>query len=393
MRIRQCAAAFVACYAGIAGADANWSFDPKVIAQFETDDNNRLTNVRGNEVSIQGITVNAQLAMRALTPRSDFTLTPRVLASFYPDDRDEERRMGGVLGNWQFKGEKWQSRVDGSFEVRTILGRFNPDDDGGLGEPDPGTGSGRSEDETDQYSLLFRPRFDYSFTERTALLLQGRFKQVEFDDQVENDRQNFEDIELATGISFQTSPTAELSVLVGASQFEPEDGFDSESQFLIAEWNKTLSETSRYYFRGGANRVKVDDIDADWETGFSGGAGIQWTFEVTELLLDYNHYLDPSASGRLVNRDQLRFELARQLSERSSLILNARAIVDEKAVDVDGLEKREFFTGSIQYEWRFRQQISLLGGYEYSWREYEDDETDATSNRFFLGVRYQPNRR
>ena len=95
----------------------------------------------------------------------------------------------------------------------------------------------------------------------------------------------------------------------------------------------------------------------------------------------------------MVNRDQLRLELVRQLSLKSNLIVNARAIVDEKAVDVDNLEKREFFTGSIQYEWRFRRDTSLLGGYEYSWRKYENDETDATSNRFFVGVRWQPNRR
>jgi hypothetical protein len=36
--------------------------------------------------------------------------------------------------------------------------------------------------------------------------------------------------------------------------------------------------------------------------------------------------------------------------------------------------------------------MSLIGGYDYTWREYENDPTDATSNRFFLGVRYQPNR-
>jgi hypothetical protein len=394
MRTRIAAAAILACYAGTTAADADWSFDPRVIAQFETDDNNRLTNVRGDEISVQGAALDAAVDMRARTPRSDLRVTPRVKASFYPDDPDEERQMGAVTGLWSFKGERWNARVDGSFSVRTILGRVYPEDDGGgLGEPDPGTGAGRTGDETEQYSTLFQPRFDFELTERTALLLHGRYNNVEFDDQVDDDRQNFENAEVATGLSFRTSPTARIAVLGGAANYQPEDGFDSDSQFLTADWSNVLSETSRYYFRGGANRVKVDVAGADWETGFSGGAGIAWKFEVTELFLDYNHYLDPSASGRMVNRDQLRFELVRKLSESSSLRFSARAVVDEKAVGEDDFENREFLTGAVQYEWRFKRQFSLFGGYEYTWREYENDLTDATSNRFFLGVRYQPNRR
>ncbi len=333
--------------------------------------------------------------MRAQTPRSDLRVIPRVKASFYPADHDEERRMAAIAGDWEYTGERWSTRIDGSFSVRTILGRLFADDDdgGGLGEPEPGTGAGRSTDETEQYSTLFRPRFDFALTERTSWLVEGRYKNVEFDDQVEDDRQNFEDVGAATGLAFQTSPTAQLSVLGGVSHYSPEDGIDSNSQSLYAEWSNAMTETTRYYFRGGADRVKIDEPGADWETGFSGGAGIEWQFEVTQLFLDYGHYLDPSASGRMVNRDQLRFDLLRLLSERSSLRFSARAIQDEKATDLDDLEKREFLTGGVQYEWRFQQSMSLIGGYEYTWRKYENDETDATSNRFFLGVRYQPNRR
>ncbi len=393
MRIRPVLAAVLASYGGAASADADWTFDPRVLAQFETDDNNRLTSVRGEEISVQGAAIDVSLGMRARTPRSDFLVTPRVKTSFYPDDRDEERQMGEIKGDWLYEGERWNARVDGSFSVRTILGRsFLDDDGGGLGEPDPGTGSGRTGEETEQYSTLFRPRFDFALTERTALLLEGRYKNVEFDDQVQNDRQNFEDTGVATGLEFQTSPTSSISVLAGASMYEPEDGLDSDSQFLTAQWSNALSETSQYYFRGGADRVKIDEPGADWETGFSGGAGIKWKFEVTELFLDYNHYLDPSASGRMVNRDQLRFDVLRLLSERSNLRLTSRVVFDEKAAEADDFEKREYLNARIQYEWRFRQDISLFGGYEYTWREYEDDPTDATSNRFFLGIRYQPKR-
>jgi hypothetical protein len=157
------------------------------------------------------------------------------------------------------------------------------------------------------------------------------------------------------------------------------------------EWSNVVSETSRFYFRGGANRVQTtDDTGAQtWEDGFSGGAGIQWHFEITDLFLDATHTLDPSSSGRVVERDQLRARLERQLSEVTTLFLGVRGIQDNRP-EVGNLQDREYWTAEAQINWRFKRDWILGGGYEYVWREEENDPNPAEANRLHLGVTWHP---
>ena len=140
--------------------------------------------------------------------------------------------------------------------------------------------------------------------------------------------------------------------------------------------------------------MKTDSAaDPGWNSGFNGGVGVQWAFEVTNLFLDLNHYVDPSSSGRVVNRDQLRFELSRRMSDRTGLNFAVRAVRDDDTGNDPTFQSRKYASGLAEYEWRFTREFSLRTGYEYTWRKYEDEPGDAASNRFYLGVTYDPHRR
>jgi len=394
MRTKVAVAVFLAGFAGGAGA-ADWNFDPRISLLGESDDNHRLTALPGQEISVTGFELDAQLAMLGRTPRSDFRLIPRVRLAQYPGEEEDDTEDGFLLMEWEYRGEKSLAAIDVDYAHRTVLGRSIPDsDDGGLGEPTPGSGSGRTEIPTDQDDLQIRPQLKFDLTERTALIFDLGYQDVEFDEQVANDRENFTDLDGALGLQYRTSETARLTVRGGVSRYEPDDDLVTDAQFLNVEWFNDVSETSRVYVRGGARRSKNEGaVDPDWKNGFSGGAGVQWSFEVTEVFLELNHYLDPSSSGELVDRDQLRFRWIRHFSERTNLRLGARAVRDENVADDDTFETRTFFAGSIEYEWRFTRQFSLLVGYDYTWRDYENDPTSAESNRVFAGVTYEPNRR
>lgn len=396
MRIHIAVAIVLAGCAGSVSA-ADWTIDPRISLLGESDDNHRLTAVPGQEISVSGVEVDARLTIRAATPRTTFRLIPRIRSTFYPGDEDDETDDGFLRMDWEYRGEKSLGALNVDYAHRTVLGRFFPysagPDDGGLGEPGQGSGSGRTTFPTDQDDLRIRPRFTFELTERAAMFVRLGYQNVEFDEQINNDRENFTDSDAAAGMEFRTSPTAILRFGVGASLYEPENNLDTDSQSAGAEWSNEISETSRFYVRGGASRVKTDGAtDPDWNAGFNGGAGVEWTFEVTDIFLDYNHYVDPSSSGRLVNRDHFRAEVARRFSERTTLRFAARAIRDAGASNDDTFETREFLSGLAEYEWRFTRQFGLLAGYEYTWREYEDDLNDAQSNRFYLGVVYEPHR-
>jgi opacity protein-like surface antigen len=231
-------------------------------------------------------------------------------------------------------------------------------------------------------------------TERLGLELGFGYQDVSYDDQIADEREDYSNLDGSVALRFRTSPTKSIAIGVGASRFEPDDGTSTDSHTLTAEWSNQMSEVSQVFVRGGASRVESGDGmgGSDWNTGFTGGAGVRWSFEVTQVFLDVNRYLDPNASGRMVERDQLRFELRRQVSPLTTIFLNARGIRDSQARNDDIFQKREYAATGMGFAWRMTQKFTLGGGYRYAWRKYDGDPNDAASNEFYLGITYEPHR-
>src|SRR5687768_840728 len=119
-------AALLACAAGTASA-ADWHFDPKITLNALCDGNHRLTEVSGAEVSVFGAELAAQLTLRAEAPRGSFPLTPRVHATLYPSDEDEETNSQFLRMNMERRGERSQAELEANFARMETLGRFFPD--------------------------------------------------------------------------------------------------------------------------------------------------------------------------------------------------------------------------------------------------------------------------
>jgi opacity protein-like surface antigen len=382
----------------MAGA-ADWHVDPKIMLNARSDDNHRLTDVPGAEVEVFGAELDAQLTMRAEAPRGYFRLIPRVRATFFPDDEDEETDSQYLSMDIERRGERSRAGFEADYARLETLGRFFPgagiDDDDDLGEPDPGDDISRQTDVNRREQLEFGPRVAFDLTERTALELQAGYQDVSYDEQVADEREDYSNIGGSVGMRFRTSPARSIAIRAGAFRYEPDDGSSTDAQSLNAEWSNQLSETSQIFVRGGASRVEsLDGLGgSDWNTGFTGGAGVRWSFEETQIFLDANRYLDPNSSGRIVERDQLRFELRRQVSPLTTINFNARGIRDGKTDANDVFQERQYATAGVGFAWRMTRQFTLGGGYQYRWREYDGDPNDATSNEFFLGVTYEPHRR
>ena len=99
---------------------------------------------------------------------------------------------------------------------------------------------------------------------------------------------------------------------------------------LSGEWARSWSETAKVYVRAGASFVDSSPVtgggNSSSSSGFSGGVGAEWTYQVTRLFADLNQYLDPNSDGRLVNRTQLRLGVARDLSQTTVLTFGLRGI-------------------------------------------------------------------
>ena len=378
---------------------AEWSFDPRLAAAYLYNDNNRLTDVPGAEIDVSGAELNAEIAIRAETPRSLFQLTPRLRSTFFPDDEQEEADDRFVKMLARHATERAVALLDVNYSSVVTLGDYYPGsavkNDDTLGDPDRGVSVGQS-GRNRQDRLVFTPQFSFDVTERQRLELDIEYLDVTYDEQVQGDREDFQDLAFAVGYRFALSETASVAVRGGFATFDPADADSTDAQGLNVEWRNEISDTAEAYVRVGANRVETiaNNGGSNWDTGFAGGAGMRWAFEVTDIWLDAESYLDPNSTGVIVNRNQARAQLSRRLGPLTRVMLGARVISDTGTGDAqDSFTDRVYAAGNLGIEWRIARKWTLVGSYDYSWREYDNAVTDAASNSFRIGVVWEPNRR
>jgi hypothetical protein len=376
---------------------ADWSFDPKVAVSAEYDDNNRLTDTPGNEIKVSGAMLDAQLTMNAQTPQTTFRLTPRLRSTFYPGDEQEEANDQFLRMALRHNGERTDAVLNADYSRVVTRGSYFPssqtDDGGGLGDPDAGADVGRGDLRNREDRFRISPRIAFDVTERQTLTLRAAYLDVGYAREVPGDRVGYSNVSASAAYRVETSQTASVALVAGANRYEPGDGDSGNSYDLEAEWAKRWSETAEVYVRGGANFVEANQPgDSGYNSGFSGGAGVRWAFQVTDLFLDANRYLDPNSSGEIVTRTQMRFELARRLGPMTTLILGARVIDDSGAPGDDGYRGKIYTTTEAGFRWRMTQHFSLFGLYRYRWKEQDDAVNDAASNAVSFGVTWEPNR-
>jgi hypothetical protein len=380
---------------GLASA-ADWSVDPRITLNADFDDNNRLTHTPGEEIEVIGAEVDAQVTFGARTPRTNFELIPRVRATYYPDEPDEQTDSEFLTLNYGFTGQRYEGAFDSQYSRRETLGRYLPDDfdDDIGGDPGGGDDLGNSPDANVQNRLSVTPDISFEMTERSRLELGVGYLDVSFDEQVQDDRVDFTSASAEVAYRHLLSPTKSVALRLRGRQYDPSDGVATESQAVELEWANRISETSRVYVRGGSSRDEViDDFgESDWNTGFTGGVGVRWAFEVSEVLFEATRGLDPNSSGRLVTRDELRLRFTHSLSPLTRLLLGVRGVRDASTNSQDTLQEREYLATSVGFDWRMSRQFTLGGGYEFVWRSLENEPEDATSNRLFFGVTWEPNR-
>ena len=375
---------------------ADWSVDPFITLNADYDDNNRLTHTPGEEIEVMGAEFDGEVAFIARTPRTDFRLAPRVRATFYPDEPDEETDSEYVTLDYEFRGQRHRGAFGAEYSRRETLGRYLPDDfdDDIGGDPVGGDDLGNSTQPNVQDRLFVAPEISFDMTERSRLELGVGYLDVTFEEQVQDDREDYTSASADAAYRFLLSETKSVALRVSGRQYDPADDVATDSQAVEVEWANRMSETSHVYVRGGSNRVEeIDDLgESDWNTGFTGGAGVRWAFEVSEVLFEVTRGLDPNSSGRLVARDELRLRYTHSLSPLTRLLFSMRGVKDGSTNAQDVFEERRYVSASVGFDWRMTRQFTLGGGYQYVWRSLEDEPEDAQSNRLFLGVTWEPHR-
>jgi hypothetical protein len=124
--VRPLAVAVAAALASTVAPAADWELNPRVEAGYLIDDNYRLA-LPGNEIEVQGPLADAQLEMRALTQQGEFSFTPRVRATYFPDEQDLDTIDYFASLNWEHRGQRVEGRVRGEFSQEDVVNSEQPD--------------------------------------------------------------------------------------------------------------------------------------------------------------------------------------------------------------------------------------------------------------------------
>lgn len=392
--------------AASSAAAAGWEFQPRIEVSALYDDNYRLTDVSEAEIEVTGGFLDAELAFRSETPISLAEFLPRVRTSVFPDEEQEESTDEFVGFAYERRSQRLESRIslgyaEESVVTSELLAADFPDID--LGDVVVGD-SGRISVRNRRELLSAKPSLSWAWTPTRRLELGASYLDASYEEQA-FEQTGYTDIGVFGGVSVDVSPRDSIEALVRVSTYEPERArADTERAAFDLEWTRRWSPTMRFYVRAGVETADTEVVALDpqrrpitvsvSETTPVGGIGAAWKYEVTEIVLDAVRSVSPSSAGVVVERDEARLRMRRDLRERFAVFGNLRNVRTKGAVeDIAQVRDRDYIAARLGFEWRATRPLRLLGAYDYAWQEFEGEPDDAVSNSISISFIYEPRRR
>jgi hypothetical protein len=368
----------------------NWQFEPRLQLGYEYNDNYRL-DFPGEEIEVSGGLLDVSLPLRLLDPTTKAEIAPRVRATLFPDERDEDSTDYFVNGLLEHRTQRQVFGNNGDVSRQDVVRSDLPDSsiDSNLGDPDGGD-SGRVVQRNRRDMIRARPYWQYEVSERHRAELGGYYYDADYEKFYVDGPRDFQDYGVNAGWGYRFSPRSMLIGRLRASRYETV--FESEAYGAEAEWRTDYSQTSHLYVRLGGQRTDLGN-GGESETNVIAGVGGRWVWPTTTAFVDLTQTVGPTSGGSVVERTQARFRLERAVKPRLSIFGGARGIHDEGVSERSTYPTRDYLTGELGFDWRVTRTWSVLGVYNYIWQEYDDEPSDTASNAISLGVVYEPGRR
>lgn len=380
---------FTALAAASTASAANWEVAPRVEAGYRYSDNYHL-DPPGTEVDVSGGEADGRVTFRTLDPRTQVEITPRVQATYFPDEPDDDSVDGFLDASFVDVTPRRRIGVVGAFSHQNVLRSELPDGDdagGDLGEPIDGD-SGRFVEHNTRNYYRVAPFVRYDVTQRQHFELEAHYLQADFEKQLANAQQDYSETEVTAGWGFRYSERSSVSLNALALRYETT--FDTDAYGAFVQWDTNFTEQSRFYVRAGAQQTEPENGARD--TNAIAGIGGQWNNQRNTLLVDLTRDVEPISAGTVVERYQLRMRIHHEVSPRVALMLGARASRDEEIEAGGGYPTREYVAMEGGFEWRVMRNFAVTATYGYRWQEYADELSDRSANGFLIGLVYEPKR-
>jgi hypothetical protein len=380
-----------------------WDFNPRVEVGAEYDDNYRL-GPSGQRVDAYGTVADVSLTTRLIDPRYELDISPRVHNTFLPNDHADQSTDGYLDLQGIYHLQKGTIGGLLTYANETVLSSEL------LSASFPNQGLGQTTgEETGLVSfhnrrelLRFTPNFSYDFTQRIHLRSEGQYENASFNENITQTQagsnlviaqQGFKDYYAKAGIQYDFSQRYDLlSSLIGA-KFIPDGSPTDTIRYGVEEtFEARPNQIMQWYGRLGVNQVHAHTlVDGNIDkTLVVGGAGVSWTYQLSQYTADVIRDLSASAGGAVVEHDEVRGRVLRALTPRLYTVLAARYVrIRGASQTILGIVGSDYTAASAALQYQVTRNYRISGEYDFTWQHFQGEPT-AHSNGFVLSLIWQP---
>ncbi len=374
---------------------AGWDFNPRVQFGGLYNDNYRLAEDAADRVHAAGALFDASLAMRLLTQRTELSLQPRLTGNYFTNDSRDDSTNGYLDLTAKTKTLRATYGLTGQYaNEEVIFSELLPANFPGvdLGQI-VGAQSGRVTTLNRRELESLTPTMTYDFTPRYHLNLDANYLHVAYDKNIFEET-GFQNYRVRGGLAYDLSQETTLTGNFIGTRYEPNGGVEPTNGYGgEAQVTFHPSQIIRYYFRLGALRSEAQVHGGGGSVGstsITGGAGVTWTYQITQFVLDGIRGVDPSAEGAVLNHSEVRFRVIRALQPRLSGFIGARGIRLRGSVGGPfAIQGSDYIAATTGLQYQLTRSYRLAGEYDYTWERFQG-EPRAASNAFTVSVIYQP---
>jgi hypothetical protein len=376
---------------------AEWEFDPSVRVAVDFDDNAGLNTRTDQEDDISGYIGEVDLEMLYRSEISTLSIQPILRTRAYDSeiDRDSDDQFLNLRGRRDGEASALGFRASyGRESVRTAeLADAGLDTDLDPDEiDDDETGRVDTRDRRERFRVV--PYWTYRFSNVSSIRADVGYLDVRYESVDPDLTSNLVDFtDIRGNLSYQRALSARNTGVIRLTarnyQTERTVGGDISGYGVSLGLNRELTETTTLRALIGVEETEtfIGSNEPNWVGDFS----IVRRQQTTQLLAQYRQRISASGRGFLVKRNEVNLRFMRDLNDRFSAGLGARAYQTDTLADVT-LETN-YVQLHGQLLWQLSNAFSIRANYRYTVLERSRDGEGANSNRFTLWFTYQPNSR
>lgn len=381
------------------GIATDYQFNPRLELAGGYDDNANLATTGENKIGTSDVLAGARVDLIARETNWEWRLTPEARGIWYPNHSDLDWNGEFLYLSGERHGARYTLGLDGFGSSQSLLPSYLPNSNLGtkLGTLEPGTTLVTPASIRQNLGYL-GASYAFQMTERRRLELSASYTDATYTRESPGGYVDYQNLTGSAGLVLRATSTGSLTLRATAADFRPHESPAIDTYGAEAQWDGKLSPTKQYYVRAGARRTDfsnsvVGGSENSRSNNWSGGAGTQWTYSVTEIFLDAIRDVAPAAQGYVVNQNQLRLRFARRFTPRLAFFVGARTIYDEPLPgSPPSAQSQHYNYGTTGFEWRIERQFSVIGAYEFTEYRYGGSSSTGQANSVRVSIVYEPHR-